>query len=314
MDLSNNWLWVGALWLGLMLIAGVVFLRMRRREEALRRMWADEDEPLEERRPGPNQGLMEDPADKTFLGRWLHLAGYRSAAAPALFVVSTLLCVTLGVTIAIFWQNSGIVASSVAAAAAVPGGIGEIAGPVLSAGPWILCAFWALAPWMVVSSERKRRVRAVEQDLPTTLDLLATLSETGLAFDSALDKVILSQRSGRPLVEELKTFQIEVLSGIGRVECFRRFSRRIEVAPVSSFVAALVQCEQVGAGYSNVLRVQADDLRNRRREEANMLAQALTVKLVFPLVICFLPAIFVVTLGPIFQRFLTLSEGMTGMR
>lgn len=308
--MTSTWIWIALLWIGLLLIAGVVFMRLRRREEALRRMWADEEGPEPERRAA----LMEDPAEKGFLGRWLHLAGFRSAAAPALFVTATIGFTLLGVLIAVAWQNSGLVNQSVRAAAEVPGGIGEIAGPVLSAGPWILCAFWALAPWMFVRSERQRRVRAIEQDLPTTLDLMATLSETGLAFDSALDKVILSQKSGRPLVEELKTFQLEVLSGIGRVECFRRFSRRIEVSAVSSFVAALVQCEQVGAGYSNVLRVQADDLRNRRREEANMLAQALTVKLVFPLVICFLPAIFVVTLGPIFQRFLTLSEGMTGMR
>ena len=76
------------------------------------------------------------------------------------------------------------------------------------------------------------------------------------------------------------------------------------------FVSALVQAEQVGAGFSNVLRIQADDVRNRRREEANMLAQALTVKLIFPLVICFLPAIFVVTLGPIFLQFLKLADSV----
>ena len=79
---------------------------------------------------------------------------------------------------------------------------------------------------------------------------------------------------------------------------------------MSIFVSALVQAEQVGAGFSNVLRTQADDLRNRRREDANMLAQALPVKLIFPLVICFLPGIFVVTLGPIFMQFIRLADSM----
>lgn len=77
------------------------------------------------------------------------------------------------------------------------------------------------------------------------------------------------------------------------------------------FVSALVQAEQVGAGFASVLRTQADDMRGRRRENANMLAQALPVKLVFPLVICFLPGIFVSTLGPVFLQFIDLAEGMT---
>jgi len=148
--------------------------------------------------------------------------------------------------------------------------------------------------------------------MPVTLELLATMSESGLGFDSALDKVIESQPDRRPLFEELATFQLEILSGVSRVMCFRRLARRLEVPSMSIFVSALVQAEQVGAGFSHVLRVQADDLRNRRREDANMLAQALHVKLMFPLVICFLPGIFVCTLGPIFMQFIRLADGMMG--
>jgi tight adherence protein C len=80
----------------------------------------------------------------------------------------------------------------------------------------------------------------------------------------------------------------------------------------SIFVSALVQAEQVGAGFANVLRTQADDLRGRRRERANTLAQALPVKLVFPLVMCFLPGIFTTTLGPTFLQFVRLAESMAG--
>lgn len=305
-DGSNRLWWLLGLWAVLGVAGGYLWLRMRRRQQILRRVWA-EDDALEERRVADE----EDPSEKDFLTRWLYLAGYRSETAAAYFGLATVLCIGAGVTIAILWQTSGLVANSVRAASDVPGGIGDLAGPVLIAGPWIFCVFWAMAPWSVVNSERKKRVRQVEQDLPTTLDLLATMSESGLAFDSALDKVIESQKKGRPLIQELEAFQLEVLSGVSRVHCFRRLSHRLEVPSVSVFVSALVQAEQVGAGFSNVLRIQADDLRNRRREDANMLAQALTVKLVFPLVICFLPGIFVVTLGPIFLKFLQLAEGVS---
>jgi tight adherence protein C len=306
---SNAWLWLLVLWLGVGAIAGFLWLRWHRRQEIVRRVWAEDDQ-ADRRR----MEAAQDPSERSFLGRWLFLSGFRTPAAPLLFVVATLGCVVLGITLAIVWQNSGLVGNSVRAAEGVPGGIGDIAGPVLIAGPWILCVFWAAAPWLLVQSERRKRVRNVEQDLPTTLDLLATMSESGLAFDSALDKVIASQKKGRPLVSELETFQLEVLSGVPRVNCFRRLSRRLDVPSMSIFVSALVQAEQVGSGFSNVLRSQADDLRNRRREEANTLAQALTVKLVFPLVICFLPGIFVVTLGPIFLQFIKMAEGVTGAR
>jgi tight adherence protein C len=308
-DASSRWWWVIALWAVVAVVGGFLYVRMLRRQAILRRVWAEDDALAERKAEEEN-----DPSKKGFLARWLYLAGYRSPSAAAVFSIATLVTLAAGVTIALVWQSSGLVADSVRAAGDVPGGIGEIAAPILIAGPWIMCVLWVMAPWMVVNAERKRRVRSVEQDLPTTLDLLATMSEAGLAFDSALDKVILSQKQTRPLTEELKSFQFEVLSGIPRVDCFRRLSRRLEISSISVFVSALVQAEQVGAGFSNVLRIQADDLRNRRREDANMLAQALTVKLVFPLVICFLPGIFVVTLGPIFLQFIKLAEGVTQAR
>ena len=157
-------------------------------------------------------------------------------------------------------------------------------------------------------------VQDVEADMPVTLELLATMSESGLGFDSALTRVVDSRRDERPLFQDLKTFQLEVLGGISRVQCFRRLAKRLEVPSMTIFVSALVQAEQVGAGFSKVLRIQADDLRNRRREDANMLAQALPVKLIFPLVTCFLPGIFVCTLGPIFLQFIKLADSVTRTR
>ncbi len=115
------------------------------------------------------------------------------------------------------------------------------------------------------------------------------------------------------LIEEFRIFQRETLAGISRLRCLRRLSRRCAVSSMTIFCSALIQAEQVGAGFSSVLRTQADDLRSRRRDRALARAQSLPVKLVFPLVICFLPGVFVVTLGPAFKEFFDLAQGiMTG--
>lgn len=299
---QSLWL-VAAIWLALVLLVAWAWRKAAVRRRNLDRLYSEDD---------ANEARVVDEDDTDhFLQRWLYLAGYRSRGAVAAFVGATIACAGLGLAIAFSVQGSGMLGQAVQAAGGVPGGAGDLARPVLAAGPWILFVMLALLPYVVVNSRRKERVRSVEQDMPVTLELLATMSESGLAFDGALEKVISSQKEDRPLVEELKTFQLEVLGGVSRVLCFRRLSKRLEVPAMTIFVSALVQAEQVGAGFSNVLRAQADDLRNRRREDANMLAQALPVKLIFPLVICFLPAIFVITLGPIFLQFIQMVEGMS---
>jgi tight adherence protein C len=95
---------------------------------------------------------------------------------------------------------------------------------------------------------------------------------------------------------------------VQRVRALRGLARRLEVTPVSILVSALVQADQAGASLTETLRRQADDLRGRRRERALVLAEGLPVKLVFPLVICFLPGLFVVTLGPAFQQFFQIVD------
>lgn len=289
-------------WAAAGVLAFVLYRRWAQREASLRRAYSDDD--------ARSLAFDDDFERRSFLARWLYLAGYRSKTAAASFVTLTLLALCIGVLLAVLAQQSGFTRNAVAAAESVPGGVGDLATPILTAGPWIMLVLCAMLPWSIVNARRKRRVRDVEADMPVTLELLATLSEAGLAFDSSLTKVIESRNDERPLFDELKTFQLEVLGGVSRVTCFRRLARRLEVPSMSIFVSALVQAEQVGAGFSKVLRIQADDLRGRRREEANMLAQALTVKLIFPLVICFLPAIFVCTLGPIFLQFIRLADSM----
>lgn len=253
----------------------------------------------------------DDVAEQGKLQRWMMLAGYGGPNAASNFVVLTLLGGALGAFLAWWTTSTGLFAGMVDGAVGVPGGLGEMSVPILVAGPWILAVLVALVPWSIVRSKRRRRVESVERELPLTLELLATMSESGLGFDGSLASVLETRRDSTPLMTELQVFQTELLGGVPRVSCFRRFARRLDVPGVSIFVSALVHAERLGAGISSVLRTQADDLRKRRRERANTLAQALPVKLVFPLILCFLPGLFVTTLGPAFLQFVRMAEGLS---
>lgn len=257
----------------------------------------------------------DEPLDsRSWLSQFLFLAGFRSQHATATFVVVTVTVTCFGSMIGVFiwWRNA--MDGALAALAAFPGGVGDIVLPLVIAAPWLAVVGMGSLPWLWVRAARRRRVEKIERDLPLVLELLAMLTESGLGFDAALERVIASQSSERPLIRELHTFQLESLSGRPRVECFRRLARRTEVSPVNVFVSALVQAEQIGAGIAAVLRRQADDLRDRRREDAIALAMAMPVKRLFPMMICFLPGIFVATLGPTFFQFFQYAETIIQVR
>ena len=109
-------------------------------------------------------------------------------------------------------------------------------------------------------------------------------------------------------------FQADLLAGRARVESLRRLSARIDLASVSVFVSALVQAEQLGMGIARVLRQQANDVRARRRERAIAFANAHPTKRVIPLVVCFLPGLFVWTLGPAFVQLFKMVELIVQVR
>ena len=154
----------------------------------------------------------------------------------------------------------------------------------------------------------------MEQDLPLSLELLATLSEAGLGFDAALARLLESLGDDRPLAREFRSYQADLLAGRTRVESLRRLARRLEVTSMAILVSALVQAEQLGSGIAQALRRQADDLRDRRRERANAFAMALPVKRMFPLVVCFMPGIFIWTLGPFFVQLFQIADNLMHVR
>jgi len=293
-QLTMPWV-VASAWLVFLGVAGAMIRRAGLRLRIERRMFTATDPPAAAaREPGESSAGLR---------RWLHLAGYRDASAASSFILVEIAALLIGFGAAIIIWSRGTIATLVQTVNLLPGGVGDILLPLVYTFPWLLAAVLASLPWLYVRHQRRRRVEQIEQDFPLTLELLATLSESGLGFDAALDRVLNSQRSERPLVRELRAFQLDTLAGRPRVECFRRLARRMEVSALNVFISALVQAEQVGASVAAVLRRQADDCRDRRREDALALAMAMPVKRLFPLMICFLPGIFVATMGPVFYQF-----------
>jgi tight adherence protein C len=239
---------------------------------------------------------------------WLYRAGYRSRKAPLAFTLVLLFFAALAGTTMWLIQASGLVQTASDLLYLVPGGVGEVFLPLAWAAPWIGGACLIAIPIMIVRANRRRRVTAIEQDLPVTLDLLATLAESGLGFDSALDKILKTEPKIRPLGQDMRVFQVDILAGRSRIEALRRLKRRVDVAWFSIFISAVIHAEQIGSGLAQTLRVQADDLRNRRRERVLALTMSIPVKLVLPLVICFLPGIMLAAIGPTAYQILRVMD------
>lgn len=264
-------------------------LSSQRRARARARLWDD---------VAPEKDAL---ADRGKVARWLMLAGIRGAGAPLRLALASVVCAALGALGAPFLAESPGFVGTAYDVSTIPVMGAPLSQLVLFL-PWFGAFFLAAMPFLLVRARRDRRVVEVEQDLPLVLELLATLAEGGLGFDASLDRVIESQPAGRPLVDELRLYRLEVRGGGARVDCLRRLSGRLEVAPVTSTVAALIQAEEMGSGLADILRPLADDLRQRRRERALAKAEALPEKLTFPLVLGFLPALLVWTLGPSFHQ------------
>jgi tight adherence protein C len=283
-----------------LLYVAVTLWRVRRR--TLSRLFQAATE------PGVSTVIEPATADG-WLAHWLVLAGYRRPGAPAFFVLACAASFLGGLGLGQALKAT-VLSQMIGVVLEIPGGAGDVLAAILQAGPTIVVIVMALIPLLIVRAARRNRVRAVEQNLPLVLELLATLAEAGLSFDAALARIVRSERAMGPLNSELVTFQRDLLAGSSRLQALRQLARRVDVTSLTIFVSAIIQTEQVGAGVAETLRHQANDLRDRRRERALMLAQALPVKLVFPLVACFLPGIFLSTLGPVIYQMIQVAGGV----
>ena len=284
----------------------LLFRRLGTQRRSLERLFTEPAE-LAQRPDG-------DFAVTGLLRRRLFLAGYRQPVAPALFVAVMLLAIGLGLAAAFAVEAAGLRQDISRTVAQLPPGIGDLLVPLVYLAPWTVFLILVLMPWLIVRRSRRQRVEKVEQDLPICLELLSTLSEAGLGFDAALSRVLDAVIEERPLAREFRTYQSDLLAGRTRVEALRRLAHRLDVSSVTILVSALVQAEQLGSGIAQALHRQADSLRDRRRERANAFAMSLSVKRMFPLVVCFLPGIFVWTLGPFFTRLFQVADTFIRVR
>jgi tight adherence protein C len=165
--------------------------------------------------------------------------------------------------------------------------------------------------WMIPGTWLKGRVKARQKQvlkaLPDGLDLVTTSVEAGLGLDAALARV--SQKSSGPLAEELSRMLREVAMGKMRREALIEMTDRLGVEELTSFVNAIIQAEQLGVGIAQVLRVQADQMRTRRRQRAEKTAHEAPIKMIFPLVLFIFPAFMLVILGPAGIRIATSLGG-----
>lgn len=262
---------------------------------------------------GPKDSEPVDrPVERGRLAHWLYLAGFRRADAANRFLVASGAALIGGAAIAFMLTGSSLSQMAQSSAMELPGGTGMLAVPIIRVGPWLAAMIVAALPFLYVRAARRRRVAEIERDLPITLELMATLAESGIGFDSATARILDSQVVERALARELRVLQSDLLAGRSRVNCLRSLARRVDVVAMTIFVSAIVQAEQMGAGIAAVLRQQADDLRQRRRERALEFSMSLPVKQLFPLVICFLPGILIFAVAPLFAEFLRFSGSFSG--
>ena len=210
--------------------------------------------------------------------RKLMLAGFPGNLDAPAFIVIKLLATALGLGAAFVVQDFGGDPLQRVGLFALP----------------IALGFFGPDAWLERKVDERRQ--AMLRALPDVLDLLVISVEAGLGFDSALARVVGTVPG--PLSEEFFRMLQETRVGVSRRDAMRHLTERTDLDELRSFLLAMIQAEAFGVTIARVLRVQADEMRVKRRQRAQEKAFAAPVKLVFPLVFCIFPALFIVLLGP----------------
>ncbi len=154
---------------------------------------------------------------------------------------------------------------------------------------FLLPAYW-------LGGKIKKRKKHIFRALPDAIDLLTISVEAGLGFDQALQRV--TEKWDNELCKEFKKVLSEQRVGKPSREALREMSYRCDVPELSVFTAAVVQAQQLGVSMAKVLRIQADQMRIRRRQMAEEMAHKAPIKMLFPMVFLIFPSIYIVILGP----------------
>lgn len=152
------------------------------------------------------------------------------------------------------------------------------------------------APNLGLYQAAYNRSERILKELPDALDLLVISVESGLGFDAALSQV--ARNTQGPLAEEFFRVLQEMQLGTSRADSLRALADRTDVGDLRGFITAMVQADSFGIPIANVLRIQAREMRTRRSQRAEEAAQKVPVKILFPLIFCILPVLFIAILGP----------------
>jgi tight adherence protein C len=210
----------------------------------------------------------------------------RLAGAPAGWTLERVLALkvvvgVLGLLVAIFYLTTELSGLSLLLAAVV--GLGGY-----------------VVPDLILWGRAQERQRFIAVALPDTLDQMTISVEAGLGFDAALQRVATNTHG--PLAQELGRVLNEVKLGANRQQALQNLVERTDVPELRHFVYAIRQAEDFGLPVAKVLRIQAAELRIKRRQSAEERALKMPVKIVFPLVLCIFPALFIILLGPAIIR------------
>lgn len=151
-------------------------------------------------------------------------------------------------------------------------------------------------PDLLLISQGQNRAEAIRRALPNSIDLLTVSVESGLAFDAALGNV--ARNTTGPLSEEFTRVLREIQIGSSRADAMRALADRTTVDDLRIFLNSMVQADKLGIPIADVLRVQAAEIRLKKSQRTEEQAMKLPVKLVFPLIIGIMPAMFIVIIGP----------------
>jgi tight adherence protein C len=166
--------------------------------------------------------------------------------------------------------------------------------PVMTVGVFTLAGY--TFPSAGLAARASKRQKEIRKALPDTMDLLTISVEAGLGFDAALAQVV--KNVPGPLSEEIARMLQEMQIGVTRAEALRHLNDRTDVPELDGFVLSMIQADKYGVGVAKVLRAQSTELRQKRRQRAEEVAQKVPLKLLFPMIFLVLPALFIVILGP----------------
>ncbi len=221
-------------------------------------------------------------ADSAATRELLVHAGYRSPRAGA-----------------IYWGLRFMAAAALGVGAGLALPILGTKAAVTLLGAVYFAAMGFVLPLLVVRAKARRRQHEVVLALPDALDLLVVCVEAGLGLNQAFVRVADEIHAlSETLAAEMHLLNLEIRAGKPREEALRNLFNRTGVEDIRALMLMLIQADRFGTSIGNALRVHSETLRDKRKQRAEEAAAKTTIKLIFPLVLCIFPAMFVVLVGP----------------